>query len=154
MISRRPAIRVLCVRGWFLWRAGTPSRVRAFVTACSPLRKYADLFSWGHDMGEFQSVTWLNFWDEHDPVADPLDPPASWRPGDPPVRDPGGLGLFFAVDAGGNQFAVTIDDKPADNLENSSGGSLQAHNYWDNQTDVIDKLATLLKEINPGPERS
>jgi hypothetical protein len=134
------------------FHTGTPSRVRAFVTAGSPLRKYADLFSWGHDMGELQSVTWLNFWDENDPVADPLDPPASWRPGDPPARDPGGLGLFWAVDAGGNQFAVTVDDTPADNLKNSSGGSLQAHNYWDNHTDVIEKLATLLKEIHPGPE--
>jgi hypothetical protein len=30
------------------------------------------------------------------------------------------------------------------NLENSSGGGLQAHNYWDNKKQFITQLAELL----------
>jgi hypothetical protein len=55
-------------------------QVHALVTAGSPLRKYADLFSWGGDVGATASVgRWLNFWDPKDPVADPLDQPAAWH---------------------------------------------------------------------------
>ena len=74
-------------------------RVRALVTAGSPLRKYADLFSWGHDAGGIQSIRWLNFWDAKDPVADPLDPPATWRFGRPAGRPPGQAGLLRAAAA-------------------------------------------------------
>ena len=120
--------------------------VRAFVTAGSPLRKYADLFSWGNDSGGLQHTTWLNFWDEKDPVADPLGPPNTWHYGNaadaPP---PGQLGLFYALDGDGNQVPVTITDKEVNNLQNSSGGGLQAHNYWDNKDQFITPLAELLK---------
>ena len=120
--------------------------VRAFVTAGSPLRKYADLFSWGNDSGGLQHTTWLNFWDEKDPVADPLGPPNTWHYGNaadaPP---PGQLGLFYALDGDGKQVPVTITDKEVNNLQNSSGGGLQAHNYWDNKDQFITPLAELLK---------
>ena len=125
--------------------ADPKSPVRSLVTAGSPLRKYADLFSWGNDAGGIQCIRWLNFWDEKDPVADPLDPSATWRYGDPDMRRPGDAGLFFAAAADGDLIPITIDDHEVDNLVNSSGGGLQAHNYWDNTTQFIPQLAELLK---------
>jgi hypothetical protein len=120
--------------------------VRAFVTAGSPLRKYADLFSWGNNSGGLQSTTWLNFWDEKDPVADPLSPPNAWHYGSAPDSPPPGeLGLFYALDSDGNQHPVTVTDIEVNNLEKSSGGGLQAHNYWDNKEQFITELAKLLK---------
>jgi len=71
-------------------------KVRAFVTAGSPLRKYLDLFSWGNDAGSIQGIEWLNFWDENYPVADPLSPPATWHFGDIAGGTPGEQGPFHA----------------------------------------------------------
>jgi hypothetical protein len=130
--------------------------VRAFVTAGSPLRKYADLFSWGNnagglfswgnDSGGLQSTRWLNFWDEKDPVADPLGPPDTWHYGSPADSPPPGeLGLFHALDDDGKQVPVPITDIEVNNLEKSSGGGLQAHNYWDNTEQFITQLSELLK---------
>jgi hypothetical protein len=121
--------------------------VRTLVTAGSPLRKYADLFSWGSDAGSAASVgRWLNFWDEKDPVADPLDQPASWHCGNEVVDRAGsGLGLFWRVCADGTQASVDIVDHKVDNLTYSSGGGLQAHNYWDNTTEFVPRLAAELK---------
>lgn len=131
-----------------LYPSDSLAGVCALVTAGSPLRKYVDMFSWGSDSGGLQSVKWLNFWDEKDPVADPLDPPKSWRYEDtadgPPPGEPG---LFYALDASGNQIPVTIADIKVDNLANSSGGGLQAHNYWDNKKQFIAELARLLNTI-------
>jgi hypothetical protein len=128
--------------------ADVAPRVWALVTAGSPLRKYADLFSWGNEVGATASVgKWLNFWDEKDPVADPLDPPATWHCGNAVVpRLPNDLGLFWAADAGGCPQAVPIDDHKVDNLAHSSGGGLQAHNYWDNKAQFIPELATTLEQ--------
>jgi hypothetical protein len=78
--------------------------VRALVTAGSPLRKYADLFTWGTEIGTIARIMplapyapWLNFWHPRDPVADPLAPGPDWRPGQPPEQVP--LGLFHVGDA-------------------------------------------------------
>lgn len=129
-----------------LYPSDTLAGVRAFVTAGSPLRKYADLFTWGNNSGGLQSTTWLNFWDEKDPVADPLGPPDAWHYGSPPDSPPPGeLGLFYALDGDGKQVPVTVTDIEVNNLENSSGGGLQAHNYWDNKKQFITQLAELLK---------
>lgn len=129
-----------------LYPSDTLAGVRGFVTAGSPLRKYADLFSWGNNSGGLQSITWLNFWDEKDPVADPLSPPDAWHYGGPPGSpSPGELGLFYALDGDGKQVPVTVTDIEVNNLENSSGGGLQAHNYWDNKEQFITELAKLLK---------
>jgi hypothetical protein len=129
-----------------LYPSDTLAGVRGFVTAGSPLRKYADLFSWGNNSGGLQSTTWLNFWDEKDPVADPLSPPDAWHYGSPPDSPPPGeLGLFYALDGDGKQVTVTVTDIEVNNLENSSGGGLQAHNYWDNKEQFITRLAELLK---------
>ncbi len=128
-----------------LYSSDSLAGIRAFVTAGSPLRKYADLFSWGNDSGGLQSAKWLNFWDVKDPVADPLGPPESWHYGNAPdCPPPGGLGLFYALDADGSQLPVTITDIEVNNLVNSSGGGLQAHNYWDNKKQFITQLAELL----------
>jgi hypothetical protein len=116
------------------------------VTAGSPLRKYADLFSWGRDAGGIQSIRWLNFWDEKDPVADPLDPPESWHVGEPPVRKPGEPGMLWATDGEGRQIQVPIRDGKVDNLAHSSGGGLQAHNYWNNRTEFIPQMVKAIED--------
>jgi hypothetical protein len=123
-------------------------RIKALVTAGSPLRKYADLFSWGSDVGATAAVPrWLNFWDPKDPVADPLDQPPTWHFSNQVVpRLPGNLGLFWKVEDGGSQAAVPIDDHEVDNIANSRGGGLQAHNYWDNTSQVIPDLAKTLEQ--------
>jgi len=131
-----------------LYPSDSLAGVRAFITAGSPLRKYADLFSWGNDSGGLQSTRWLNFWDEKDPVADPLGPSNSWHYGDAPESPPPGeLGLFYALDGDGNQIPVTIADIEVNNLEKSSGGGLQAHNYWDNKEQFITQLAEVLNAM-------
>lgn len=124
------------------------SQVNALVTAGSPLRKYADLFSWGSDVGATASVgRWLNFWDPKDPVADPLDQPASWHFGNKVAdRAAHDLGLFWALGDAGSQQPIPITDSRVDNLANSSGGGLQAHNYWGNTTQVIPQLAATLEK--------
>jgi hypothetical protein len=124
------------------------SQVNALVTAGSPLRKYADLFSWGSDVGAAASVgRWLNFWDPKDPVADPLDQPSGWHFGNKVVaRAALDLGLFWAVGDAGSRQPVPITDFRVDNLANSSGGGLQAHNYWGNTTQVIPELAATLEQ--------
>jgi hypothetical protein len=121
--------------------------VRALVTTGSPLRKYVDLFSWGGEVGNIASIgTWFNFWDPKDPVADPLDQPAAWRYGDPVVtRIPADLGLFWTTGADGITVPCEVTDYEVDNLVNSSGGGLQAHNYWDNTSQFIPALAALLE---------
>jgi hypothetical protein len=129
-----------------LYLSDAEAGVRAFVTAGSPLRKYADLFSWGYDAGGLRPARWLNFWDEKDPVADPLSPPQEWQFGDAPAGPAaGGLGLFWGVNDAGEQVPVTITDVTVDNLKHSAGGGLQAHNYWDNKEEFIPRLAALLK---------
>lgn len=122
------------------------SQVRALVTAGSPLRKYADLFSWGSDVGETASVgRWLNFWDVKDPVADPLDQPATWHCGNSVLaRAAEELGLFWKVSPDGTPRPVAIVDHLVDNLTHSTGGGLQAHNYWGNTAEVIPELAAVL----------
>jgi hypothetical protein len=136
------------------WPAERAGLFHHFVTAGSPIRKYVDMFSWGERVGELASaldasgsLVWHNFFDAHDPVADPLNPPAAWRPGDdwktPP--DPEG-GLLVARDPDGKTRHVTIRDKEVNNVDNSSGGGLQAHDYWNNQTEFVRELALLLKQ--------
>ncbi|MBO0820598.1 MAG: hypothetical protein J2P26_07075, partial [Nocardiopsaceae bacterium] len=126
--------------------AAPKSPVATLVTAGSPLRKYADMFSWGQDVGGIQSMKWLNFWDAKDPVADPLDPPPSWRFGDPPVREPGELGLLWATDGEGKQIQIPIRDGEVDNLTHSYGSGLRAHNYWNNRAQFIPALVKVVDE--------
>lgn len=112
------------------------TQVRALVTSGSPLRKYNDCFGWGTDFFLSNSTgtpipqiaRWTNFWDPHDPVADPLDK------------------LFNAFDPQtGTSQPVGIADISVDNLKHSSGGGLQAHNYWDNVSEWIPQLVQILR---------
>jgi len=146
---------VLCRLPFSSWARTQDRRAglfRHFVTAGSPIRKYVDMFAWGDQVGELAaaldpigSLIWHNFCDPHDPVADPLNPPAHWRPGDawdlPPEPDGG---LLVARDADGAVRHVPIADAPVGNTEYSSGGGLQAHDYWNNEEQFIPALAALL----------
>jgi hypothetical protein len=120
--------------------------VRALSTAGSPLRKYADLFSWGNEVGGIAPVRkWVNFWDEKDPVADPLDPPSPWRRGSPPEREPGSLGLFWAADSDGTRHPVPVEDHLVNNLKHANDASIRAHNYWGNVTEFVPGFAALVE---------
>ncbi|MHB8507684.1 MAG: hypothetical protein ACYDGR_03430 [Candidatus Dormibacteria bacterium] len=107
-------------------------KVDTLVTAGSPLRKYAALFAWGTEVGNIRHLkNWSNYFDPRDPVANPLTAQAS----DPFVSQP--------PDATApTPFA--IGDVQVDNVAHSSGGGLQAHNYWDNTSEFISPLARLL----------
>jgi len=129
-------------------------RVRWLVTAGSPLRKYTDLFYWGTEVGSIADMGspkgWTNFWDERDPVADPLAPPVEWLRGtDLPPADPR-LSLYQQVSDAGAVTPVPIEDRLVDNLSHGAGGGLQAHNYWDNDQEVVQPLAGILREIAAG----
>ena len=123
-------------------------KVLAFITAGSPLRKYVDLFHWGNEVGNIQKVKqWKNFWDPQDPVADPLVPPAGWlRGAQAPLPDQLGLYQFISPDTGAIERA-SIQDLQIDNVKNSTGGGLQAHNYWDNGPEFVQPLAQILKDL-------
>jgi hypothetical protein len=112
------------------------TQVRALVTSGSPLRKYNDCFGWGTDFFLSSSsgtpipqiAQWTNFWDPHDPVADPLN------------------ALFNAFDPQtGKSQPVGIIDLSVDNLKHSSGGGLQAHNYWDNISEWMPQMVKILR---------
>ena len=126
-------------------------KIKIFVTAGSPLRKYADLFHWGHMIESLYPFRpWYNFWDRNDPVADPLNPPSTWHVGDAIV--PSDETLFQCVDLNTEeQFWINVEDIPVDNITNSHGGGLQAHNYWDNEEEFVKQLALLLqkKAVDP-----
>jgi hypothetical protein len=124
-------------------------KVQWFVTCGSPLRKYSDLFAWGTEVGCIQQVRgWTNFWDPKDPVADPLAPSGDWKPGQDPTVPAATKGMYQALDPKGGQLQpMTIEDREVDNLTNSLGGGLQAHNYWDNDTEVVRPLAEILAQV-------
>jgi hypothetical protein len=55
------------------------AKVETFLTAGSPLRKYAELFTWGFEVGNLRLINnWANYFDPHDPVADPLAHEVGW----------------------------------------------------------------------------
>lgn len=126
-------------------------KIKAFVTSGSPLRKYTDMFCWGNDVGRIGTIPeWINYWDREDPVADPLFPQI-WQPGGDgsPAND--SPGLYQTLDTeNGTLSTMQIQDQKVDNLTNSVGGGLQAHNYWDNEPDVVTPLASMLQEIHAG----
>jgi len=75
-----------------------------------------------------------------------LNAPDDWQPGQPADRTPDQQGLFQAVDPdSGNLLPYWIDETLVDNLANSSGGGLQAHNYWDNRQQFVVPFAQLLR---------
>jgi hypothetical protein len=122
-------------------------RVGAFVTAGSPLRKYVDFFDLSSDLSGAGEVPWLNFWDPLDPVADPLTPPREWRPLTDAHVAVGQVGLFRRRRAGGFTALAHMSDREVNNLANSAGPGLRAHNYWDNQAQFTRHLAGVLGEL-------
>lgn len=131
-------------------------KVEAFITAGSPLRKYVELFYWGTQVGAMRAMAppqlWVNFWDPRDPVADPLSPPVPWRRGSLVPPPDTAQSLFQEVDPDtGSAAPFPIDDREVDNVVHSSGGGLQAHNYWDNETQVVAPLAGMLGQFVTEP---
>jgi hypothetical protein len=126
--------------------------VAALVTAGSPLRKYVDLLGWGTDAANLRCLRgpWLNFWDERDPVADPLEPPVTWRVGQQlPASAPG---LFSSYDPdSGEQRPIPVRDVRVDNVENvRDGGALPAHDYWNNDEFCLPVARLLSSVATPG----
>jgi hypothetical protein len=132
---------VLCRLPFSTWARdhdARAQRVPHFVTAGSPIRKYIDMFAWGNQVGELAAVV--------PSVADPLDPPGTWRPGQPWERptDPNG-GLLLARNfEDGSLHHVAITDTAVDNIQYSAGSGLQAHDYWNNTSEFVRELAKLV----------
>jgi hypothetical protein len=129
-------------------------KIKAFVTSGSPLRKYVDLFAWGREVGCIYGINkgqgkWTNFWDPRDPVADPLAARVDWHPGQPAEPQAGQEHLFRAVDreTGGVKSDFSIEDRRVDNLKNSCGRGLQAHNYWDNTTQFLPRFVAITRSV-------
>lgn len=111
-------------------------KVAAFVTAGSPLRKYTTLLSWGNQVGRLHEVgRWLNFCDWRDPVADPLRLSSLYQWTDPDT---------------GRSEPARMGDLMVDNVANSQGGGLRAHNYWDNDAQFLGPLADVLRNVCAG----
>jgi hypothetical protein len=128
------------------------AKIKHLITAGSPLRKYADLFYWGTDAACISSIPWTNFWDETDPVADPLEPPRTWRRGDPIPPSTGTSQLYESTDPDtGDPLPVSLSDVLVSNADHGAGGGLAAHNYWDNNPQFVVPLAGILSEVGGGP---
>jgi hypothetical protein len=123
-------------------------KIMHLITAGSPLRKYADLFYWGTDAAGIASIPWSNFWDETDPVADPLAPPRSWRRGDPMPPTTGTSQLYQAVDPDtGALVPANLSDFVVSNVDHGAKGGLPAHNYWDNDEQFVLPLSRILEQV-------
>jgi hypothetical protein len=130
------------------------AKVKGFVTAGSPLRKYADLWYWGTDAGSLCQVPWTNFWDDTDPVADPLVPPKDWRRGQTLPPSPGYSELYQTIDqTSGQPVPVKMVDTRVSNVAHTAGGGLAAHNYWDNDDEFVKPLADTLQHVLSGSTR-
>jgi len=123
-------------------------KIRAFITAGSPIRKYVTLFDWGKHLATVPKIErWWNFWDAKDIVADPLLPSANWLRDSKPTPEQL-VGVYQALDSStGEITSLLIKDILVDNVANSPAGGLQAHNYWDNTKEFIPHVAKLLKEV-------
>lgn len=126
-------------------------KVAVLFTAGSPLRKYVDLFQWGNHTGqvgdriEAGQLTWVNVYDERDPVADPMRPPVTWRRGQD-IPGSGAPTLFRVTSPMWSDLKdadCVVTDEVVNNVANAGGGGLRAHNYWDN-TQFVDLLVNHL----------
>lgn len=127
-------------------------KIDKLVTAGSPLRKYVDLFQWGDHTGKLGEriaaggLTWINVFDDKDPVADPLRPSINWKRGrDLPADDT--ATLFRVTNPAWCSIETTdcpVTDMQVNNVDNVTGGGLRAHAYWDNDKEFVPLLAGLL----------
>jgi hypothetical protein len=126
-------------------------KIRAIITAGSPIRKYVDLFAWGEYLALEPELTpwveqWWNFYDERDIVANRLLPWAGWKEEtEPPPEQL--IGLYQAANPGGEIIPILIKDKLVNNVKNSPGGGIPAHNYWDNTQEFIPQVAELVRNV-------
>jgi hypothetical protein len=126
-------------------------KIRAIITAGSPIRKYVDLFAWGEYLAlEPEMAPWLeqwwNFYDERDIVADQLLPCAGWKRGTEPTKEQS-IGIYQATDPSGNTSHICINDKLVNNRANNAGGGIPAHNYWDNTEEFIPRVAEIVRNV-------
>ncbi len=125
-------------------------RIRAIITAGSPIRKYIDFFEWGKHLAVKPTVVeqWVNFYDERDIVADPLRPRAGWKQGEE-LTEKNLIGIYQTFDlATGRTGPILIVDQWVDNIKYSQGGGLQAHNYWDNTKEFIPRVADIVRNVH------
>jgi hypothetical protein len=132
------------------------SKVRFLVTAGSPLRKYTSLFTWGHEVGSIRTTTpWTNYFDPRDPVADPLAPFKHLQERNARQKASDRATLYEWVDpASGSSTPVLITDQQVDNVHNTTGSGMRAHNYWDNVPQFVQPLAETLRSIATAAEPS
>lgn len=127
------------------------NKIKAFVTAGSPLRKYVTLFGWGARVECHYSFSpWYNFWDKYDPVADKI-----YRLADGPQGgkiDPEKSLFSWIAPNSELPIPLKVCDIPIDNIHNSYGGGLQAHNYWDNRDEFVSRLAEIVCNNLPTDE--
>jgi hypothetical protein len=134
----------------------TSKRLSRLVVRCA---KYVGLFSWARDIGCIYGIDgergqWTNFWDPLDPVADQLTRSMAWRRGQPIQAQKAAQPLFRASDPDSGEIMdyPRFSDVQTSNIEFSCGGGLQAHNYWDNQSQFVRPLATIVRSaagMNP-----
>ncbi len=125
------------------------SKIKALITAGSPLRKYTTLFTWGQHIDTIPPISlWTNFWDEHDPVADPLEPCFEWLRRKKPTPDQLTSLYWGHHPKTGQKMALPIEDKPVDNVTNiPHGEGLVAHNYWDNTQQFIPEVVAIVTKV-------
>lgn len=139
------------VMGFDLIAALSPpsaAKVLAFVTAGCPLRKYVDFMDWGTDARNLSLMSgeWTNFYDDIDPVADPLGPTMDWKRGRDDLPADGGPGMFVCYEPGcEGPTSRPVKDILVDN-SNTPGG-LPSHNYWDNAAQFVRPLAGILRDV-------
>jgi hypothetical protein len=125
------------------------SKIKALVTAGSPLRKYTTLFTWGQHIDTVPPIQlWKNFWDEQDPVADRLEPCFEWRRSKDPTPDQLTSLYWARHPETGEKKPLPIEDIRVDNvtcIPHVEG--LVAHNYWDNTQEFIPQVAKIVRNV-------
>lgn len=124
-------------------------KIKVLITAGSPLRKYTTLFTWGQHIDTIPPISlWRNFWDEHDPVADPLEPCFDWLRHKDPTPDQLTSLYWGHHPKTGQKMRLPITDRCVDNLTNiPHGAGLLAHNYWDNTQQFIPEVVAIVKKV-------
>jgi hypothetical protein len=118
------------------------AKVKHLITSGSHLRKLVDLFNWGSEVGDMRpNLPWTNFYDPRDPVADALGP-KRWKPG----QHLGGAA------SGRLLRREPVTDIEVDNVGNTSAQGLRAHNYFDNVSQFVRQVATILREVAQVPQ--
>jgi hypothetical protein len=125
------------------------SKIKALVTAGSPLRKYTTLFTWGQHIDTVPPIPlWKNFLDEQDPVADRLEPCFEWRRSKNPTPDQLNRLYWARHPETGEKKPLPIEDIRVDNvtcIPHVEG--LVAHNYWDNTQEFIPQVAKIVRNV-------